>query len=98
MTTVHSEVVVNSAAAAAAHGAPGTFDGVLALLRHDDEPRGARAVPADVVDLRVLRRRARRAYDRLREVRLDDAGALEQAWAEIALIDDAVRHAGVPGA
>jgi hypothetical protein len=72
-------------------------DGVVELLRDGDEPRGARPDAPDVVDLPVLRLRARRAYDRLCAVHLDDISGLERAWAELTLIDRAVRHADRSG-
>jgi hypothetical protein len=96
MTTVHSDTTTGGAAPAV-RGRCCAVEGVVELLREGDEPRGARPSAPDVVDLPVLRRRARRAYDQLCAARLDYDVALERAWAELTLIDRAVRHAGPSG-
>ena len=79
--------------------ADGVIERVVELLLRRPEPPASRPepserpAPAAVIDLRVSRVRARRAYDRLRAARLDDAHALASAWDELTTIERDSRHA-----
>ena len=82
---------------APAPGETTAVDGVVELLCRGCGGAHERLGSPVVIELPLLRGRARRAYDRLREARLDDDRALETAWAELTSIEREVRQIGSMG-